>query len=669
MLKVLALRKPVLFIVEDLHWIDPSTLELLTVLVRKKGAGNMLAVFTVRPEFAPPWNEHLASPLALAPLAGNEVEELIASISKGIPAAIVRRIVERADGVPLFAEEMAKIATLDIRASIPATLHDLLAARMDRLGDAKSTAQLAATLGREFGLDLLRKVSPCDPETLARSLSALQDAGLILKRDAATCQFKHALIQEAAYQSQTRADRQEVHRRIAQVLQGDFPDSVAARPELLAQHLSSGGEIRQSIEYWIKAGQRAVHASANLEAIAHFNSGLRLLMTLPAAQERDQTEFSILVGLSTALHATQGYGSEEATRVTARISALRELVGAGLEVFQAEWTRLRNTIATVGARGVPEAAMRLLNLAHDDPVRKQAAHYVRAVASFWLGEFESSRVHAAKAIALYHPDQHPRMLNLFGEDLSVSFAGHMSWALCFLGFPERAHQVCGRMLEQAREMEHPKTLAMALLFASMLPRWLNKHTQTLSLSAETIAITRQHGMLHWLATSEALHGWAQVMHEGRQDLSELKSLAARLTQASPAYSALRLCGLAEAHAHLKMYDEALGLLAQAQADETRTGSCQFAAERHRLQGVCLLALSPSNAKAAEACFDQALAISGQQGAKILELRAAVSMARLWQQQGKKHDARRMLENAYNWFTEGFDAPDLQDATNLLGTLI
>lgn len=663
MLKVLAAKLPVLFIVEDLHWVDPSTLELLTMLVEQKGAGALLAIFTVRPEFIPPWKKSAASVLSLAPLAESEMEQLIASVSGDLPAVTVRRIVERVDGVPLFAEELAKTATRDDWASIPATLHDLLAARMDKLGEAKYTAQLAATFGREFDLNLLRKVSPCDLETLAHALSALQDAGLILKVNEATCQFKHALIQEAAYQSQTRADRQAAHRRIAQILQGDFSDFVATRPELLAQHLSSGGEIRQSIEYWIKAGQRAIHGSANLEAIAHFNSGLRLLMTLSAAQERDQTEFSILVGLCPALHATQGYGSAEATRVTARISALRELVGDSPELFQAEWTRLRNTVATVGPRGVPEAAMRLLDLAHDDPVRKQAAHYVGAIASFWLGEFEASRVHAGEAIALYRPDHHPMMLELFGEDLSVSFAGHLSWALCFLGFPDQAHQVCGRMMAQAREMEHPKTLAMALLFASMLPRWLNKHTETMSLSAEAIAVTRQHGMLHWMATSEALHGWAQVMHEG--DLSELESLAVRLSTASPSYSAWRLSGLAEAHVHLRRYEEALGLLAQAQADETRTGSCQFAAERHRLQGVCLLALSPPNAKAAEACFDQALAISRRQGAKILELRAAMSMARLWQQQGKHDQARHLLGKIHDWFTEGFDTPDLVEAADLL----
>lgn len=655
-------RLPMLVIVEDLQWADPSTLDFLATLVEQKGPGPMLAIFTVRSGFTLP---RATSVLPLAPLGEREMEQLIALVNGDLPAATVRRIVERVDGVPLFAEELAKTATHGDWAGIPGTLHDVLAARMDQLGEAKYAAQMAATIGREFSVELLGKVSPHGPDALAKSLGQLKESGLVLEVDEATCQFKHALIQEAAYQSQSRADRRAAHLRIARVLQGDFPGEVETRPELLAQHYSSAGETRQSIPCWIRAGQRAIHGSANLEAIAHFNCALRWLMTLPAAPDRDQTEFSILVGLCPALHATQGYGSEEATRVTARVSALRERVGDSRELFQAEWTRLRNTVATLGPRGVPQAAMRLLDLARDDPIGRQAAHYVAAVSSFWLGEFEASRLHAAQAIALYRPDQHAMMLERFGEDLSVSYAGHLSWALCFLGFADQAHQVCGRMLEQARAMEHPKTLAMALLFASMLPRWLNKYAQTLSLSAEAIAVTRQHGMSHWIATSEALHGWAQVMHEGRQDLSELGSLAVRLSAASPSYSALRLSGMAEVHMHLKLHHEALGFLARAQDDEASSGSCQFAAERHRLQGVCLLAISPPDAKAAEAAFNQALAISRRQSAKTLELRAAISMARLWQQQGKKEQARHLLAKTYDWFTEGFDAPDLVEAADLL----
>lgn len=244
MLRAVAAQQPVLLIVEDLHWIDPSTREMLTRFVEQTEKGAILAIFTARPEFDPPWSEALESTLALAPLDEDEVKQMIASISGNIPATILRRIVERTDGVPLFVEEMTKVASLNNQTNIPATLHDLLAARMDNMGEAKYTAQLAAAIGREFDLNLLRKVSLYSPATLADTLNALQDAGLILKMGDTAYQFKHALIQEAAYQSQTRSARQAAHRRIAQTLQNDFPDAVEARPELLAQHLSSAGETR-----------------------------------------------------------------------------------------------------------------------------------------------------------------------------------------------------------------------------------------------------------------------------------------------------------------------------------------------------------------------------------------------------------------------------------------
>lgn len=652
----------VLLIADDLHWADPSTLELLAVLAQRQGTGGLLLVLTARPGFVPPFAAAVAS---LAPLAPPEMAQLIASVGGGVSAEIVRRIVERADGIPLFAEELAKTAARDDWSRIPGTLHDVLAVRMDRLGAAKHIAQMAATIGRQFDLHLLRALCPGGPDVLEPGLVQLKDAGLIEPVDEATCQFRHALIQEAAYQSQSRADQRAAHRQIARALRSDFADSVAARPERLAQHWALAGESAQAIGCWVEAGQLAIRGSANLEGLAHFRCALTLLTAQPEAPERDQAEFSILVGLCPALHATQGYGSEEATAVAARLSALRVLVGDSPDRFQAEWTRLRNAIATVGPLGVPQAAMRLASLVRDDPIRLQAAHYVAAVASFWLGEFEASRAHAAQAIALYRAEQHPMMLALFGEDLSASFAGHLSWALCFLGHTDQARSVCARMLEQARKMAHPKTLAMALLFASMLPRWSNQHAETLAVSAEAIAVTRQLGLSHWLATSEVLHAWARVMQDGSQDLSALQALAAGLRAASPSYSALGWATLAELHLRMGHDEGALAALAQAQASEALSGNCQFAAERHRLTGVCLLARLPPDERGAEAAFAEALAISRAQAAKALELRAAMSLARLWHRQGRRDQARHLLATAHAWFTDGFETPDLAEAAALL----
>lgn len=664
LLQALAAQLPVLFIVEDLHWVDPSTLELLSLFVGRTGKGAILALFTARPEFDPPWDEARESSLPLAPLVENETMQMIASLSKDVSEATLRHIVQRADGIPLFVEEMAKIATLDNQASIPATLHDLLAARMDQMGEAKYTAQLAATLGREFDLDLLRKISPCDSATLAHNLSVLRDAGLVLEISKTAHQFKHALIQEAAYQSQTRSARQAAHLRIAQAMQSDFSDIAATRPELLAQHWSSAGETRQSIEYWIKAGQRAALNSANLEAIEHFSAGLQLLMTLPADQQRDRTEFNMLVSLCPVLYAAKGYGSAEATQANARISVLGALVGDSTELFQAKWALVMNTIASVGSGGAHEAAMRLLNMAHDDPLRKQAAHYAMANAAFWRGEFWVTRAHTEQAIALYQPEQHQMLLERFGEDISISCAAYLSWALYFLGFPDQAQLVSARMLKQARKLVHPHTLGLALCFASVLHRWLNKPADTLSLSAETVAVSRQHDFSVWLAAGEMTHGWARVMLGQEEGISEIKASVAGMRAAIGGISVVFLSSLTEAYVCLKRYEEALDLIAEAQADAEKTGDNHFAAELHRFKGECLLALAPPNAAQAESCFDQALAVSRKQQAKSLQLRAAISMARLWRQQGREEEARGLLEEIYNGFTEGFDTRDLREAAEI-----
>ncbi len=670
LLQTLAKAQPMLLILEDVHWIDPSTLEFLTRFVKQTSRGATLTLLTSRPGFAPPWKETLHSMLVLAPLVETEVAQLIASISANVPAATVQRMVERADGVPLFAEEMAKIASLGQQARIPATLHDLLAARMDDMGEAKTTAQLAATLGREFDLDLLQQVFQRGPAVLERTLIALQDAGLVLKLNESSFQFKHALMQEAAYQSQTKSDRQATHQRAAQALQDNFPAIVEAQPERLAQHFSLSGNTRQAIEYWIKAGQRAREHSAHIEAMGHFNSALQLLMASPSEPDRDREELKIQTALFRLLHATKGFGSQEAKQASERISGLGEQMGDGGEFFMAKWALAMNAIGTAGSletKGL-KAAMQLLNMVDDDPLRQQAAHYAVANASFWLGEFESTRVHAEQAITLFHPSQIPSQLEKFGENLALSCAGYLSWALYFLGFPDQAHSVCQRMLEQSRQLAHPHTLSATLAISAVLYRWLRKPAEALSLSAEAIAISRQYDFFVWLHAGEMTSGWAHVMHGRKEGLAEIKSSIVGMRTSASGLPVVFLATSADASLYLKRPEEALDLLEQAQTDAQSTGDNHFTAELHRLAGECLLASSPLNAEQAEACFHQALHISRKQQAKSLELRAAMSMARLWQQQGKGADGRRLVGETYRWFSEGFDSHDLTEAKALLESL-
>ena len=579
-------KRPLLLVFEDLHWIDPSSLDVLKALVGRQGHAKVFIVLTARPEFAPPWEGLTAPSIELMPLGGTQAAEMVRSIGTRLPEATVQKIVERSDGVPLFVEEMTRLAGSDDKADIPPTLHDLLAARVDKLGSAKRTAQLAATLGREFDVELLRRIFPASSPPLEDGLAKLQDSGLVLAAGAGTLQFKHALIQEAAYASLPRGERQAAHRRVAQVLEKDFPETVDTRPELLAQHLSAAGEARLAIEYWGKAGQRASQRSALEESIEHFKSGLKLLATLPPNAERDTIEFTILVQLCPMLYAVVGYGSQEATRANARLAELSEIVGNNPDLFEAKWAIVMNTIANAGSRGVPALAAPLLGMAGDDPLRKQAAHYAIADAAFWLGDFETTRDHTARAMALYSPDQHAQLLARFGEDLSVSCGAYHSWSLYFLGFAEKARAACAKMLARARELNHPHTLALALCFASVLHRWLDKPDETLTLSTEQIAISTQYGLSVWLAAGQMTHGWARAKVGDSEGIGELETSVAGMKKAIGGISVVFISALAEALAHLGLRPKALAAIEEAFEEADRTGDGHFLAQLHRLKVQC-----------------------------------------------------------------------------------
>ncbi len=584
LLQHLASRQPVLYIIEDLHWIDPSTLELIERFAAKAEKGSILMVLASRCEFNSPWRNVLK--IELPPLSDPEVVNLVEHIDRNIPEEKVCQIVKRSDGIPLYAEEMAKMA-FECLESVPPPLHDLLAVKLDRLGKAKLVAQLAATIGREFDIDLLRAISP-SPSDLDCHLSALQDAGLISKDP--EFRFRHALIADAAYQSQTKADRQSAHHKIAEFLKGT--EAARIQPEILARHMTSAGETIPAIEFWIEAGRRAAMHSANAEAVAHFRAGLELVELLPIGDtQRSRLEFTLQAALGIALQATRGYGSIEATRANERASALSGMIGNCPELFLAQWMHVMNTIARAGSREALNPARQLIESARGDPIRMQAAHYAVADAAFWSGDFIASKIHAEQAIALYRPDHHPVQVEQFNEDLSVSCMAYLAWSSHFLGEPDEALQICKRMLDEARKLAHPHTLALALCFASVLYRWQGRPAETLQLSEETLSISRQHDFPVWRAAGEMAHGWAKVMLGKTDDgMVELESSVAGMREAIGGISVVFLSALIEAHVHLGNLDEALDLVAAALDDASRTGDGHYTAELYRLKRKCLAPL-------------------------------------------------------------------------------
>jgi class 3 adenylate cyclase len=573
----IAAQQPVLFVMEDLHWVDPSTLELLTLLVDQGPTARILALWTFRPDFSPPWTgrAHLTQ-VTLPRLPRRQAAEMTGQVAhhKALPPEVVEQVVAKTDGVPLFVEELTKMVLesglLQEREdryelsgplpplAIPTTLHDSLMARLDRLAAVKGLAQLGATLGREFSYALLQAVSPWDEATVRRGLHQLVAAEFLYQQGLppqATYLFKHALIQDAAYQSLLKSTRQQYHQCIAQVLAERFPETAETQPELLAHHFTEAGLTEQALPYWQHAGQRALQRSATLEAVSHVTRGLEGLSTLPETHERAQQELALQIMLGAALGAIKGQWAPEAERTYARACALAR-------------------------QGMEEALALARRLAH--PFSLAAALHFSAHLHQLRREPQAARAQAEAALALC---------------TEQGFGLYGAW--------------------------------------SLLPRgW---------------ALAQQ---------GEVTEGIAQI----RQGFAGLRATGAGLTW--PWWLAL----LAEACGTVGQLDEGLRALEEALAAVQHNEEGHYEAEVYRLKGELLLQEAPAYQEAAEANFQQALAVARHQQAKSWELRAALSLSRLWQRQGKQEEARQLLAEIYGWFTEGFDTADLQEAKALLEEL-
>jgi len=482
----IAAQQPVLFVMEDLHWVDPSTLELLSLLVDQGPTARILALWTFRPDFSPAWTgrAHLTQ-ITLPRLTRRQAVEMTDRVvhGKALPTEVVEQVVAKTDGVPLFVEELTKMvlesgllqereARYELTGplpplAIPTTLHDSLMARLDRLAAVKAMAQLGATLGREFSYELLQAVAPWDEVTLRRGLQQLVAAELLYQQGMpprATYLFKHALIQDAAYQSLLKSTRQQYHQHIAQVLEAQFPDTVEVQPELLAYHYTEAGLSAQAVLYWQKAGQRAVERSAHLEAVAHLMKGLEVLATLPDTPKRSRQELGLQIILGPALMASKGIAAPEVGRAYARARELCRQVEDAPQVFSVLRGLWNFYLVRAEHQTAQELAEQLLTLAqrHQTPAFLLEAHMTLGISSFWQGAIATARAHLEQASTLYDPQPHRAHAFLYGLDPGMASRCYASWALWALGYPEQAHQRIDEGLSLAQELPHRFSLAAAL---------------------------------------------------------------------------------------------------------------------------------------------------------------------------------------------------------------
>jgi predicted ATPase len=609
---------------------------------------------------------------------------------KALPPEVVEQVVAQTDGVPLFVEELTKMVLesglLQERPeryelagplpplAIPTTLHDSLMARLDRLAMVKGLAQLGAMLGREFSYELLQAVSPWDEGTLHRGLQQLVAVEFLYQQGLppqATYRFKHALIQDAAYQSLLKSTRQLHHQHIAQVLEVHFPETANTQPELLAHHYTEAALMAQAIPYWQQAGQRAIQRSAHLEAIAHLSKGLEVLRTLSDSPERAQQELDLQIALGQAWMAAKGHGLPEVERAYTRARELCQQVGETPELFPVLWGLWRFYLVRAEYQTARELAEQGLSLAQrvHDPALLLVAHHALGITVYFLGDVTLARVHLEQGMALYDPQQHHHLAFRYGLDIGVWCLSYGAWPLWLLGYPEQALQRNQEALTLARQLAHPLSLAAALGYGAILHYFCRDGQAAQELAESGMGLSSEEGFPQFLALGRITRGWALAMQgQGEEGIAQLHQGMAAIRAAGVELGRPHFLALfAEAYGQVGQTEAGLTALAEALAAVHNTGERWWEAELYRLQGELLLRRA-SLTEEGEACFRQALEMARQQQEKSLELRAATSLSCLWRQQGKRAEAYALLAPIYSWFTEGFDTADLQEAQALLEEL-
>ncbi|HEX3147919.1 MAG TPA: protein kinase [Gemmataceae bacterium] len=681
-LHVRASRGPILFVVEDLHWVDASTLEFLGLILAEFLHDQILILLTFRPEFKPPWTsvDHQTT-LSLNRLTKRQVGDLMRKQAKGtLTDAAIEQVYDRAGGVPLFVEEFTKMVQ-ELTATgpallgheIPSTLQDLVMARLDRMEGGRELAQLAAVLGREFSHELLATVATVDEPTLQAELAKLSHAEILYAKGRpprCTYIFKHALLEDALYNALVKGKRQHFHRQIGDVLEAKFPQTAETEPELLGHHFTEAGLTEKAIGYWLKAAQRSRERSALSEAIGHLARGRALLETLAESRERDVLELQLLTALGPTYIAARGYAAPEVGPVLVRARELCQRIGDqklqfGIMLGMWEWHIVRGDLRVC----VDQAAdgMALAESANDSGMLMEAL-FMPGVTMFYRGEFAGARACFDKALSNYDDAERTKFWTVYtGHNASVTHRCYLALALWQLGYPDQALQTAREMQELARTIGHAFTLGHALDFAAVLYHNCRLGAEAQAAGEEEIALGAEQGFPLWQALG-TLHKGAGLYLQGRCDDALpllLKGVSAfRATGAGiriPRYLGV----LADAYTQLGQFEDARKALEEGLAVAEKNDDRTHEAELVRLNGELLLAESTDQTADAEVCFRQAIEIARRQQSRAWELRATMSLGRLLQRQGRTEEARSALASVYGTYTEGFSTPDLVEARALL----
>jgi class 3 adenylate cyclase/tetratricopeptide (TPR) repeat protein len=688
-----AASSPVLMLFEDLHWADPTTLELLQLLLARLEKLRVLLVITHRPEFQPTWSglPRIVT-LALTRLDAAQTQAIAARIAgvKPLPGEIVAEIIAKTDGIPLFVEELTKAILesgivrdagerYDLSAplstlAIPNTLRDSLMARLDRLSPVKEVAQIGACVGREFGYDLLSMVSPIKGALLDDALAQLVNAELVFRRESGGEQrfvFKHALVQDAAYDSLLKSRRAQLHAQVAQALEQHFPQTAKLEPELLARHYTAADLPQQAIPYWLEAGRVATARSANREAIGHLSRGVELVLAQPPSQQRDRTELDFRVSLTTPIIATHGWGTPEFEEAYRLAVDLCDRVDDPDLVSRALYMQWGYGTWTARHRIAEQAATRMLAMAEarGQRVARLMGHGLLGRVQCYLGNIRDGRRNIEQSLALADPEQDRALALKYGQDPVMAGLAGLSWCLWLLGYPGQARQARDQAIERAELIKHPQTLSYALSVGVGIYGLLDLDLKDLEPRLSRLErLVDEQGFNHWrgyVLTGRAIILCAQGDKQAAREAAHEGVVACKAVGCgifAPLWGSIRARVLLADGATA----EAMREVEEALAAVRRTEEAFAVAEVQRVRGEIFWALHEE--RSAVECFDAALATARAQGARMLELRATTSYAQVLVDRGRNERARQLLEPMCASFSAEPPTPDIAQARALAAQL-
>jgi DNA-binding winged helix-turn-helix (wHTH) protein/predicted ATPase len=712
-LDVLTAMRPLVLVVEDLHWSDPSTLAFLTYVARRRDWARLLVLGTYRPAevirqahplrqvIAELRQHHRCVYMTLASLPEAAITAYVRERfgAKTVPEGLVRFLYQRSSGNPLFftalidelrhrgilEESRATVSVREgmaaIRGIVPDSLHLLITQQVEQLSsEDQAILEAASVAGMTFSVaavaaavELAMSTIEARCATWARQGWLVQDHGTETWPDgtvAACYGFRHALYHEVILARISPGQRIHLHDHIGNRKERAYADQTQAIAAELAVHFEQAREMQRAVLYRHKAAETALQRSAYEEAIAHLIQGLTLLNTLPNTPERAQHELALNLALGGPLAVTKGYAAPEVAQVYTRARELYHQLGATAQLSTVAGRLWQFYIVWGELQTARELGEECLHLAGDDATSLLVAHYALALCLFYLGEFAQTRWHAEHGAALYDAQHHHALASLYGYDLGMGFLGNAAQALWMLGYPDQAQQRCQEALTLAQQLSHPFSVACGLGFRAVLHQFRREGQGACDSAEELISFCTERGFSQWVAMGTILRGWglaAQGQDEVgialmREGLLSSQNAGTKLGQAPV------LAQLAEVYWRTEQTAAGLQALTEALAVMDTTSERWWAAETYRLKGDLLLQQDVLDVSGAETCFQHALDIARQQHAKSWELRAATSLARLWQGQDKRAEAHALLAPIYGWFTEGFDTADLQEANALLDAL-